>query len=154
MPQLRHQGKHVFGWSVIRKENTIHFPPDVINEYGLEEESDIILFTASKTSGGFCISKLESLKSSKLSGILDNNPDLESEENIGRIMGYKGKSYCHLRIMGENGIVLSPEIMNHFNVKSQDRLLIVRGSNIAFDCILKGPLVEVAESSDKEIRTY
>lgn len=154
MPQLRHQGKHVFGWSVIGKENTIHFPPDVISEYGLEEESDIILFTASKTSGGFCISKLDTLKSSKLSTILDNNPDLENEENIGQIIKYKGKSYCHLKFMDGSSIKLSPKIMDHFNLKSQDKLLIVRGSNIAFDCILKGPLVEVANKSDKEIKTY
>lgn len=154
MPQLRHQGKHVFGWSVLGKENTIHFPPDAISEYGLEEESDIILFTASKTSGGFCISKLETLKSSKLSGILDDNPDLESEESVGQIIKYKGKSYCHLKLLGENSIELSSEIMDHFDLKSQDRLLIVRGSNIAFDCIIKGPLVEVANKSDKEIKTY
>lgn len=35
-----------------------------------------------------------------------------------------------------------------------DNLLLVRGSNIAFDCLLKGPLVEMAEKSEKMIVQY
>ena len=154
MPQLRHQGKHVFGWSIIREEDTVCLPPELIKEYHLEKKSDIILFTGSKTSGGFCISKLETLKSSKLSKIIENNPLLEDEENIGRIIEYNGRSYCHLKLNEQNSINLSQKIMNHFNLKIGDKLLIIRGSNIAFDCILKGPLVKVANETNKEIKVY
>ncbi len=154
MPQLRHQGKYVYGWSVIGEENMLYFPPDVISEYMLEENSDIVLFSSSKISGGFCISKLETLKSSKLSKIVDNNPTLEMENCIGQIVTYKGKSYCHLKLNGQNNINLSQQIMDYFNVKNGDKLLIIRGSNIAFDCLLKGPLVEVANESNKQIEIY
>jgi len=143
----------VYGWSLIRKENTLHFPPKVVNEYKLEKDSDIILISGSKISGGFCISKLNALKSSKLSKIIENNPDLESEENIGKIIKYKGRTYCHVKLT-DNTVTLSEKIMNHFNVKNGNKLLIIRGSNIAFDCILKGPLVEVANKSDKPIEVY
>lgn len=154
MPQLRHQGKYVYGWSLIKENNTIYFPPDVIKEYSLEEKSDIILFTASKISGGFCISKLETLKSSKLSRIIENNPNLEDEEEIGQIINYKGKVYCHLKMINQYHIELNAELMEHFSLKTGDKLLIIRGSNIAFDCILKGPLIEVANKSKKRINEF
>ena len=154
MPQLRHQGKHIFAWSIIRKDNTVCLPPELIKEYHLEKNSDIILFNSSKTSGGFCISKLETLKSSKLSKIIENNHLLEDEENIGQIIEYKGRSYCHLKLNDQDGINLSQKIMNHFNLKIGYKLLIIRGSDIAFDCILKGPLVKVANETNKEIKIY
>ncbi|OUM65113.1 hypothetical protein PIROE2DRAFT_60224 [Piromyces sp. E2] len=154
MPQLRHRGKFVYGWSIVRKDNTLYFPPQVLNEYSLEEECDIILFTSSKTSGGFCITKLTTLKSSKLSKIIENNPDLESEDEIGQIIQFKGKSYCHLKLTKQRSLLLTDKILNHFKVKNGNQLLIVRGSNIAFDCLLKGPLIEVANKSNKVIQVY
>ena len=154
MPQLRHQGKHVYGWSIIREDNTLYFPPDIIKEYSLEKNSDIILFTASKISGGFCISKLDTLKSSKLSKIIKDNPILEDGDNIGQIIKYKGKNYCHLEMTNQYNIKLNAEMMEHFNLKPGDKLLIIRGSNIAFDCILKGPLIEVANKSEKHINEF
>lgn len=154
MPQLRHQGKHVYGWSVIRENNSLYFPPDLIKEYHLEKGLDIIIFSASKISGGFCISPLDALKSSKLSKIIEDNAVLENKEKIGQIIRYKGKNYCHLKMTDQNNIKLTPDIMKQFNLKKEDKLLIIRGSNIAFDCILKGPLIEVAKETDKHIEIY
>lgn len=154
MPQLRPRGKHVYGWSLIREGNILYFPPEIINEYFLEIESDIVLFSGSKSSGGFCISKLEILKSSKLSKIVEENPELDNKENIGHIIKYKGRNYCHLKMNAQNNIKLNQDIMNQFNLKKGDELLIIRGSDIAFDCILKGPLVELAKKSDEEIKIY
>lgn len=153
MPQLRHQGKFVYGWSLIRTDNMIYFPPNVVKEYLLEKESDVILFSGSKISGGFCISKLNTLKSSKLSKIIENNLILENEDKIGQIIKYKGRYYCHLKISG-GGINLPQQMLDVLNLKCGDKLLIIRGSNIAFDCILKGPLIEVANNSSKSIDIY
>lgn len=154
MPQLRHQGKYVYGWSIVRDDNTLILPPDVMKEYGLEANSDIILFSSSKTSGGFCISKFKTLKDSKLSGILINNPELEDENSMGKIINYKEKSFCHIKVAESKKIILSDKILKHFGVMNGNRLLIVRGSNIAFDCLLKGPLIEVAKETDKTIDIY
>ena len=151
MVQLRYRGKNVYGWSVIGNDNSLHLPPEVIDEYNLGENSDIVLFTASKTSGGFCISKFETLKSSRLSHIINENPELERES--GQIVDYKGKSYCRLRMCG-NEVKLSCDIMNHFELEIGDKLLIIKGSNIAFDCIVKGPLVDMANESEKDIGVY
>ena len=151
MVQLRYRGKNVYGWSLIRDDNSICFPPEAIDEYKLNGDANIVLFTASKTSGGFCISKFDTLKSSGLSHIINDNPELERD--TGRIVGYKGKSYCHLQMSG-NGVELSCEIMDHFDLKTEDKLLIIKGSNIAFDCIVKGPLVDMANESEKDIGIY
>ena len=154
MPQLRPQGKYVYGWSIVRDDNTLILPFDVMKEYGLEEHSDIILFSSSKTSGGFCISKLKTLRDSKLSSILMNNPELEDENKLNTIINYKGKSFCHIKVVGKKKINLSEKILKHFGIMKGNRLLIVRGSNIAFDCLLKGPLIEVAKETDKKIDVY
>ncbi|GKX27553.1 hypothetical protein SH1V18_00330 [Vallitalea longa] len=154
MPQLRHQGKFVFGWSVIKDDNKFCFPKETVEEYKLIEQSGLILFTSSKISGGFCITGIETLKNSKLSRIIENNPELETEESLGKIISYKGKSYCHIEMIDEKHIVLTEDIKNHFDLSIDDKLLIVRGSNIAFDCLVKGPLVEVANESSKQIDVF
>ncbi len=35
MPQLERGGKYVFGWSVLRLDNSVLLPPEVVAEYGL-----------------------------------------------------------------------------------------------------------------------
>jgi len=154
MPLLREGGNFVYGWSIIRKDNTLYLPPKVVNEYKLEKDSDIILISGSKISGGFCITSLKTLKSSKLSRVVENNPDLESEESIGQIINYRGKNYCHLKLTNDNSLILSEKIMSHFNVKNGNKLLIIKGSRIAFSCCNKGPLIRVAHESNKLIEVY
>lgn len=57
-------------------------------------------------------------------------------------------------MLDESHIKLTEDIMKHFKVKNGDKLLVVRGSNIAFDCLVKGPLVEVANKSTKQIDIF
>lgn len=154
MPQLRERGKFVFGWSIINEDNVVCFPTETIKEYKLIEQSGLILFTSSKISGGFCITGIDILKTSKLSSIIENNPELEMEESKDKIITYKGKSYCHIKMLDDNHIKLTEDIMKHFQLKNGDMLLVVRGSNIAFDCLIKGPLVEVANKSAKQIEIF
>lgn len=55
MPQLNKGGKYVFGWSVIGAEGTIHFPTMALSEYNLTSDPEIIIFTGSEVTGGFCV---------------------------------------------------------------------------------------------------
>ena len=71
MPQLNKGGKYVFGWSVIGADGTIHFPTMALSEYNLTSEPEIIIFTGSKITGGFCVTNQRMLLSSKLKTILD-----------------------------------------------------------------------------------
>ena len=70
MPQLNKGGKYVFGWSVIGADGTICFPSMAQSEYNLTSESEIILFTGSKITGGFCVTNQKMLASSPLKHIL------------------------------------------------------------------------------------
>ena len=66
MPQLNKGGKYVFGWSLIREDGSIHFPPMAICEYDLAADDRIIIFTGSRITGGFCVTNNRMLLSSKL----------------------------------------------------------------------------------------
>lgn len=81
MPQLNKGGKYVFGWSVIGAEGTIHFPTMALSEYNLTSEPEIIIFTGSKITGGFCVTNQRMLASSKLKHIIDDLPGLTGEHS-------------------------------------------------------------------------
>ncbi len=94
MPQLNKGGKYVFGWSVIGAEGTIHFPTMALSEYNLTSEPEIIIFTGSKITGGFCVTNQRMLASSKLKHIIDDLPGLTGEHSgsAGQFIPYKGRS--------------------------------------------------------------
>lgn len=91
MPQLNKGGKYVFGWSVIGAEGTIHFPTMALSEYNLTCEPEIIIFTGSKITGGFCVTNQRMLSSSKLKHIIDDLPGLTGEHSsdAGQFISYK-----------------------------------------------------------------
>lgn len=57
MPQMNKGGKFIFGKSLIRKDLTIHIPTQAIREYNATTEGKIYLFTGSKVTGGFCVTR-------------------------------------------------------------------------------------------------
>lgn len=98
MPQLNKGGKYVFGWSVIGRDGTIRFPPEALAEYGLLGDQSVIIFTGSRSTGGFCVTNKRLLSTSKLNHILNDLPKLSegSPEDLGRLLPYKGRSYAWL----------------------------------------------------------
>lgn len=155
MPQLNKGGKYVFGWSEIKEDGCVHFPGKVIEEYGLSQCSELILISGSKISGGFCISTYQTLLASKLNNILKSNPKLMKRETLdGEAISYKGRRYCWTAFYDGEHIKLTEDMLKEFELKIGDNLLIIRGSNIAYDCIVKGPLVEMAQQSKKNIEKF
>ena len=53
MPQLVKGGKYIFGWAKIGNNGEIRIPPEAYHEYDLKKDKNSILFSGSKTSGGF-----------------------------------------------------------------------------------------------------
>ena len=111
MPQLNKGGKYVFGWSVIGAEGTIHFPTMALSEYNLTSEPEIIIFTGSKITGGFCVTNQRMLASSKLKHIIDDLPGLTGEHSgsAGQFIPYKGRSYAWLPLSKEGTVQLPPK---------------------------------------------
>ena len=155
MPQMNKGGKFIFGKSLIRDDLTIHLPTQALTEYNATAERKVYLFTGSKVTGGFCVTRKGLLEPSKLGHILTDNPALLNYQTAeGEFIPYKGRSYCWVNI-SENGVIqLSQQIMDFLNLKIGMELLSIRSSDIAFTMGAAGPLLERAENYAGEIPLY
>ena len=93
MPQMNKGGKFIFGKSLIRDDLTIHLPTQALTEYNATAERKVYLFTGSKVTGGFCVTRKGLLEPSKLGHILTDNPALQNYQNpnLGEIQTFYGK---------------------------------------------------------------
>ena len=155
MPQMNKGGKFIFGKSRIRNDYTIHLPTQALSEYNAIAEGKIYLFTGSKVTGGFCVTRKGLLEPSKLGHILSDNPPLKNyltEE--GEFVSYKGRSYCWVNISEDGVIQVNQKMMDLLGLEIGMELLSIRSSDIAFTMGARGPLLEKAESYDGELIIY
>ena len=155
MPQMNKGGKFIFGKSLIRDDLTIHLPTQALTEYNATAERKVYLFTGSKVTGGFCVTRKGLLEPSKLGHILTDNPALLNYQTAeGEFVKYKGRSYCWINI-SENGVIqLNQQILDFLNLKIRMELLSIRSSDIAFTMGAPGPLPERADNYEGEIKIY
>jgi hypothetical protein len=147
MPHITKGGKFVFGWCKIQENGLIRLPDQAIQEYKLEPNSKVILISGSRTSGGFSVSNKEMLSNSDLNGIFNSLPKLANYSiEEGKPLKYKGRFYCWAILNEDNYLKLSKEAMDISGVKEGNLLLVIRSSNIAFVCIVKGPIIERAKT--------
>jgi hypothetical protein len=144
LPQLVRGGKYVFGWSRIREDGSIAVPPEAIAEYGLRTDMNVILISCSRTSGGFIIAQETLIKQSRLSAVLVGGRDLEAKLEQGRTIRSGRRYCCRVKVLDNNLIVIDPETLRVYGLKSGDRLLSVRGSYLGIGMALRGPIVEYA----------
>ena len=155
MPQMNKGGKFIFGKSLIREDLTIHLPPQALTEYNATAEGKVYLFTGSKITGGFCVTRKGLLEPSKLGHILADNPALQRYQTTeGEFIKYKGRSYCWVNISEIGVIKLNQDMIDYLNLGIGMELLSIRSSDIAFTMGAKGPLLEKAENYDGEIALY
>ena len=86
MPQMNKGGKFIFGKSLIRTDGTLRIPPQAMEEYHIADEGKVYLFTGSKITGGFCVTRKGLLHPSKLGHILDDTPPLLATVYKGNII--------------------------------------------------------------------
>ena len=155
MPQMNKGGKFIFGKSLIRDDLTIHLPTQALTEYNAAAEGKVYLFTGSKVTGGYCVTRKGLLEPSKLGHILTDNPVLQNYQiTEGEFIKYKGRSYCWVNI-SENGVIpLSRQILDFLNLEIGMELLSIRSSDIAFTMGATGPLLERADNYEGEIPLY
>lgn len=155
MPQMNKGGKFIFGKSFIREDGTVFLPPMAVHEYAIAAEGRVYLFTGSKSTGGFCVTRRELLEPSKLRHILAENPTLRDYEiTEGVFIPYKGRAYCWCSVTPEGSIALSPEMLGFLQLKPGMELLSIRSSDIAFTMGAKGPLLEKEKEYNGEIEVY
>ncbi len=155
MPQMNKGGKFIFGKSLIRDDLTIHLPTQALTEYHATAEGKVYLFTGSKVTGGFCVTRKGLLEPSKLGHILTDNPALQNYQIAeSEFVKYKGRSYCWVNI-SENGVIqLNQQVLDFLNLKIGMELLSIRSSDIAFTMGATGPLLEKAENYKGDIKLY
>lgn len=105
MPQMNRGGKFIFGGSVIGLGGLVQLPPQAVEEYSIAAEGRVYLFTGSRSTGGFCVTRRGLLLPSKLGHILTETPELLNYvAPAGRFIPYKGRAYCWVEI-SEGGAV-------------------------------------------------
>lgn len=155
MPQLTKGGKFVFGWSIVGKDGCIQIPEEVILEYELFKEDEVILISGSKSSGGLVVSRLGLINQSIMKGLLSDYPEFENYSlPEGKPVKWKGRHYCWVNISKKGVIKLPPKTAICYNIKENDKLLSIRGSNIAFVLAVKGPIIEKANDYTGKIEEY
>lgn len=155
MPQMNKGGKFIFEKSQIRDDLTIHLPTQALAEYNATSEGKIYLFTGSKVTGGFCVTRMGLLEPSKLRHILTDNPALQNYRTTeGEFVKYKERSYCWVSISEGGVIQLNQQILDFLNLKIGMELLSIRSSDIAFTMGATGPLLERADNYEGEIPLY
>lgn len=155
MPQMNKGGKFIFGKSLIRGDGTIQLPAQAIEEYRIMDEGKVYLFTGSKITGGFCVTRKGLLAPSKLGHILAETPELLNYTcERGQFLKYKGRSYCWVDVANDGKIILSKGMMDFLNIAPGMELLSIRSSDIAFTMGAKGPLLEKAQHYEGEIPIF
>lgn len=155
MPQMNKGGKFIFGKSIIQENGTIQLPTQAVEEYGITTDGKVYLFTGSKITGGFCVTRKGLLEPSKIGHILTETPELLNYSvDAGRFIKYKGRSYCWIDISERGIIVLTKDMMNFLDINPGMKLLSIRSSDIAFTMGAKGPLLEKAINYDGNIPEY
>lgn len=155
MPQMNKGGKFIFGKSVIRANGVVQIPPQAVEEYQINAENKIYLFTGSKITGGFCVTRKGLLAPSKLGHILNENPNLlDYTSECGEFVKYKGRFYCWTDIWEDGKIMLTDKMMNFLGISAGTVLLAIRSSDIAFTMGAKGPLLEKAQNYEGDILVF
>ncbi len=155
MPQMNKGGKFIFGKSVIQKDGALQIPPQAMEEYAITADKNVYLFTGSKSTGGFCVTRKGLLEPSRLNHILTENPGLQNyTAPRGEFVRYKGRFYCWVDISQAGRIVLTKAMMEFLQIRPGIELLSIRSSDIAFTMGAKGPLLEKAKCYPGEIPTF
>ncbi len=155
MPQMNKGGKFIFGKSIIRDDGTVQIPEQAIQEYNITSEGKIYLFTGSKSTGGFCVTRKGLLEPSKLGHILYDNPELCDYTSLqGSFVKYKGRSYAWVEISPDGKVILTDEMMSFLKLDVGMKLLSIRSSDIAFTMGAYGRLMEESMKHEDEIPVY
>ena len=155
MPQMNKGGKFIFGKSIIRNDGIIQIPEQAIHEYGITSEGRVYLFTGSKSTGGFCVTRKGLLEPSKLGHILYDNPELRDYSvSQGVFVKYKGRAYAWVEISPDGKIVLTDEMKSILKLDAGMKLLSIRSSDIAFTMGAYGRLMDESIKHENEIPVY
>ena len=154
MPQLVKGGKYIFGWSKVNNNRVIRIPDEAYLEYDFIKDDKGIIMSGSNTSGGFGLTSKRLLKNTVLGKSLYNYPELiDFQIPEGQIIKIKNKKFCWIKIKENKSIQLPELTLKDFEINSNEKLLVGRGSGLALAFIAKGLIYEEAKKHH-EILTF
>ncbi len=118
MPQLAKGGKWVFGWAQARDDETIMIPAEAFSEFHFQPNEAVVFLRGSRRSGGFAVGIKQRIIQTILSSRIEGEGLINDHGRI-RVPGFA-------------------------EVRKDQNLLVVRGSNFALSFLVKGPIVEEA----------
>lgn len=138
-------GKFIYGWTRVGGDGRVRVPEPALKEYRLQPDSDLVLLQGGKTEGGFSLVSVEKLKSSALGVILERYSQLEKAP-AGEPVVVQGRSkiYARVHLADDGTLQLPPDALKAFRIKTGERLLVVRESEIAVALMAAGSCVEAA----------
>lgn len=140
---------------MIQDNGVIQFPEQAIREYDITSDGKVYLFTGSKSTGGFCVTRKGLIEPSKLGNILAETPELrEYTAKMGAFIRYKGRFYAWTDISNDGQIILTDDMMTFLKIETGMKLLSIRSSDIAFTMGAYGRLVEESMKHENEIPVY
>jgi bifunctional DNA-binding transcriptional regulator/antitoxin component of YhaV-PrlF toxin-antitoxin module len=153
MPHIVRSGKYVYGWSKVGESGRIAIPKEAMDEYGLKEHDKVILMSGSRRSGGFAVTTPSLLRGTPLSAVLQRFPRLRTfQMPEARVVRVEGRAFCWAGVDEGNYITLPGLTLREYGIIPGDRLLTVRGSELALGFALRGPIVdEAATLPDLEV---
>ena len=147
MPKLSKGGKYVYGWAIISADGEIPLPPEGAGEYDLDGPRDLIVIEGSGASGGFGVSRKDRLAESPLNVILERYDELAgTPEGEPVLVEGRSKIYARVPLNGEGRLQFTREILSAFGLRTGDKLLALRGSNIALSFAASGPIIDEASA--------
>ncbi len=121
--------KEAYGIVIIGNDACINIPPDALKRYGIEQNSLVLLTSTRKGESGFAI--INSIKAQKTVF----NKILKEISQMSGILNKNGRYYVITNI--QNGkIFLNPEMMAAFNLKTGDKLLVIKSTTVAMSLSL------------------
>ena len=148
MPQLVKGGKYVFGWTVLNEDFKIRIPDEAYDEYELNKTEKLIIISGSKTSGGISITSPHRIINSGISNILRSLEYSKDSDEFFikdlKIVKSNGRSFCWTYLSKNKQIILSKDILIHYNLEVGRKMLAVRGSGIGPGLITRGLIYDEA----------
>jgi hypothetical protein len=135
VPQLERGGKYVFGWSVLHPDGSVRLPPEAVIEYRFPRQGSLVVMSGSKTSRGMRVGAAARLEGT----VLDPVAAIPCGDGLARL-----KNSLVATAMIHDGVMTVPTAaLEAFGLAAGDRLLVIRGSSLAFVMAQTGPLVEI-----------
>lgn len=153
MPQLVKGGKYTYGWVQVGETGRILLPPEAAEEYGIQDSTNLIILPGSKKSGGFSLASRDSFSRTPMVAVLQAHPGLGNFQlPQGSIVDYQGRPFCWVQLC-DGVIQVPPETLQRYGVQIGDRLLVIRGSDLALAFAVRGPIIDEAKKHE-ELAVY